>query len=59
MRKAGIMLKKVDNSQLGYYATKSANWIAEKATNVDVVMFVKPKEKRGRNLESQSHGYFT
>ena len=41
MRKAGIMLKKVDNSQLGYYATKSANWIAEKVTNVDVVMFVK------------------
>ena len=41
MRKAGIMLKKVDNSQLGYYATKSANWIAEKMTNVDIVMFVK------------------
>ena len=41
MIKAGIMLNKVDNSQIGYYATKSLNYIAEKQVNVDIVMFVK------------------
>ena len=41
MIKAGIMLIKVDNSQIGYYATKSLNYIAEKQVNVDIVMFVK------------------
>ena len=39
MIKAGIMLNKVDNSQIGYYATKSLNYIAEKQVNVDIVMF--------------------
>ena len=41
MIKAGILLKKIDNSQLGYYVTKAVNQIAENAINTDIVVFAR------------------
>jgi len=41
MIKAGILVKKVDNSQLGYYVTKAINHIAENFVNTDVVVFAR------------------
>ena len=41
MIKAGISLKKVDNSQLGYYVTKAINQIAENVINTDIIVFAR------------------
>ena len=41
MIKAGILLKKIDNSQLGYYVTKAVNKIAENVINTDIIVFAR------------------